>query len=160
MAHRLSFLHSTSRIPLAGGGALWCSRHHEVRSVLPSRTAFPEFGFVYNYSVRASPWKNGTGDIAAEFVNSCKKYGIAPGYMGAMNNAFLNVRSGIVGTSPVAGQAVITQDQYTQILLAQLRQIWTDYGQLAEVSTAPFTITSRPCNWAVWQPQYRRRRAV
>ena len=28
------------------------------------------------------------------------------------------------------------QAQYTQILLANLRQLWTDYGQLAEVHLA------------------------
>eukprot|EP00698_Gefionella_okellyi_P025619 TRINITY_DN9444_c0_g1_i2.p1 TRINITY_DN9444_c0_g1~~TRINITY_DN9444_c0_g1_i2.p1 ORF type:complete len:328 (-),score=60.50 TRINITY_DN9444_c0_g1_i2:126-1109(-) len=50
-----------------------------------------------------------------------------------MNNAFLNVVSGQVQSQHVDGQAVITQDQYTQILLANLRQIWTDYGELAEV---------------------------
>jgi len=98
-----------------------------------SRTAFPDFGFVYNYTVNASKYPE---DVAMQFVNSAKKYGVKPGfYLGAMNNAFLNVQGGVVGTpaSLVPGQANITQDQYTQILLAQLRQVWTDYGELAEV---------------------------
>lgn len=103
-------------------------------NTFPSRTAFPEFDFVYNYTVASSPWKSGKGDIAAMFVAACQKYGIRPAfYHGAMNNAFLNVRSGVVGTSHVPGQAVVTQDQYTKILLANLRQLWTDYGELAEV---------------------------
>lgn len=103
-------------------------------NTFPSRTAFPEFAFEYNYSVKHSPWKNGTGDIARDFVTACAKYGIRPGfYHGAMNNAFLNVRSGKVASSWIPGQAIITQDQYTKILLANLRQLWTDYGPLAEV---------------------------
>eukprot|EP01059_Diplonema_ambulator_P010758 TRINITY_DN20796_c0_g1_i1.p1 TRINITY_DN20796_c0_g1~~TRINITY_DN20796_c0_g1_i1.p1 ORF type:complete len:540 (+),score=167.42 TRINITY_DN20796_c0_g1_i1:68-1687(+) len=103
-------------------------------NTFPSNTAFPEFGFVWNYSVKSSPWMNGKGDIAADFVAMCKKYDIKPGfYHGAMNNAFLNVVKGVVQPNPIPGQANITQDQYTQILLANLRQLWTDYGQLAEV---------------------------
>ena len=53
--------------------------------------------------------------------------------LGAMNNAFLNVVNGVVQGNPGPGQANITQEQYVQILLAQLTQIWTDYGELAEV---------------------------
>jgi alpha-L-fucosidase len=103
-------------------------------NTFPSDTAFPEFNFEYNYSVKNSPWKGGKGDIARDFVAACKKYGIRPGfYHGAMNNAFLNVRGGKVGAAPVAGQAKITQAQYTQILLANLKQLWTSYGELAEV---------------------------
>jgi|ERR1712130_379282 len=72
---------------------------------------------------------------AAEFVASCKKYGIRPGfYHGAVNNAFLNVIHGRVGKpSGIPGQAVITQDQYEKILLANLRQLWTSYEGISEV---------------------------
>ena len=31
-----------------------------------------------NYSVAASPWRNGTGDVVAEFVRSARMYGISP----------------------------------------------------------------------------------
>ncbi len=91
--------------------------------------------FVYNYSVVNSPWKSGKGDIAAEFVAACKAYNIRPGfYHGSVNNAFLNVKGGTVGApTGIPGQAVITQDDYETILLANLRQLWTDYGELAEV---------------------------
>ena len=91
--------------------------------------------FVYNYSVRNSPWKGGQGDIAQEFVEACRAHKIRPGfYHGSVNNAFLNLHSGKIGRpSGIAGQAVITQDEYEQILLLNLRQLWTDYGPLAEV---------------------------
>ena len=97
-------------------------------NTFPSKTAFPEFGFEYNYTIARSPWMGGKGDIAAMFIASCKKYGINPGfYHGAMNNAFLNVHGGTVrpGISGPGG-ADITQDQYTKILLANLRQLCMD----------------------------------
>jgi len=91
--------------------------------------------FVYNYSVAHSPWMNGKGDIARLFVDACRKHGIRPGfYHGSVNNAFLNVRSAKVGSpTGIPGQAVLTEDEYFQVLLANLRQLWTDYGPLAEV---------------------------
>ena len=49
-------------------------------NTFPSRTAFPEFGFVYNYSVAYSSWLNGTGDVARMFIDSCTPYGIRPGF--------------------------------------------------------------------------------
>lgn len=33
----------------------------------------------HEYSIKNSPYKNGKGDIVAEFVASCRKYGIKPG---------------------------------------------------------------------------------
>ena len=78
---------------------------------------------------------NGKGDIARLFVDACRKHGIRPGfYHGSVNNAFLNVRSAKVGSpTGIPGQAVLTEDEYFQVLLANLRQLWTDYGPLAEV---------------------------
>jgi len=104
-------------------------------NTFPSKTRFEEFGFEYNYTIAQSPWKNGTGDIAAEFVASCKKYGVKPAfYHGAINNAYLHVVHGRVQDGPACSWCPnITQDQYTQVLTANLRQLWTDYGELAEV---------------------------
>lgn len=104
-------------------------------NTFPTRTRFPEFSFEYNYTVAASPWKAGKGDVAADFVAACKKFGVKPGfYYGAMNNAFLNVVSGKVQSGRSCEFCPdITQEQYTKILIANLRQLWTDYGSLAEV---------------------------
>ncbi len=33
----------------------------------------------YDFSVRQSPWKQGQGDLVADFMASCRKYGIRPG---------------------------------------------------------------------------------
>jgi hypothetical protein len=53
-------------------------------NTFPSNTSFPEFGFVYNYSVKYSPWMDGQGDVARLFVDSCAKYGIRPGFCWSM----------------------------------------------------------------------------
>ena len=46
----------------------------------------------YEYSIKQSPWKNGTGDIVGDFFASCEKYGLKPGlYYSSSCNAFLNV---------------------------------------------------------------------
>ncbi len=47
---------------------------------------------------------------------------------GIMNNAFLNVVSGVVQppSTLVPGQANITQDQYVQIVISQLTQLWSN----------------------------------
>ena len=61
--------------------------------------------------------------------------GIRPGfYHGSVNNAFLNVRGGTVGKpTGIPGQAVLTEDEMYKVLLTNPRQLWTDYGPLAEV---------------------------
>ena len=104
-------------------------------ALYPTNTAFPSFNFTYSYNIRESPYKGGKGDIAREFVDSCRKHGIRPGfYNGVVNNAYLNVVNGVaIQKKAYEGQVIVTQDQYTQIILANLRQQWTDYGELAEV---------------------------
>lgn len=104
-------------------------------NTFPSKTAFPDFDFEYNYSVAHSPWKDGQGDVAAEFVAACRKHGVRPGfYHGTVNNAFLNVQHGRVKPGRACSFCPdITQDQYKRVLLANLRQLWSDYGELAEV---------------------------
>jgi hypothetical protein len=83
----------------------------------------------------SSPRLLSAQDIAAEFVVACEQHGIRPGfYHGSVNNAFLNLQGGKIGApTGIPGQAVITQTDYENILLANLRQLWTDYGELAEV---------------------------
>lgn len=82
------------------------------------------------YSVRNCPWKNGEGDIVADFVASCKKYGIRPGiYASTTANGYLHVDNpGIVQKD-----APVTQEQYNEIVTRQLTELWSDYGDLFEI---------------------------
>ncbi|KAJ9458703.1 Alpha-L-fucosidase 1 [Diplonema papillatum] len=103
--------------------------------LFPVNTTLPPTGAAYNYTIRQSPYANGTADIARLYVDACRKYGVRPGfYFGIMNNAFLNVIGGVAQQQrSYAGQVIVTQAEYTAIFLANLRQAWTDYGELAEI---------------------------
>jgi alpha-L-fucosidase len=51
----------------------------------------------HSYNVANTPWKGGKGDIVAEFIASCNKYGILPGiYCSYAGNAYFNVDGGRV----------------------------------------------------------------
>lgn len=63
-------------------------------------TATHETGFglwqsdVNPYCLKAVKWRDGKGDIVADFVNSCRKYGIAPGiYVGIRWNSLLGIHN-------------------------------------------------------------------
>lgn len=84
----------------------------------------------HEYSIKNSPYKNGKGDIVAEFVASCRKYGIKPAiYASSTANGFLHVDNpGLVQEgSPV------TQEEYNKIVETQLTELWSNYGELFEI---------------------------
>lgn len=85
---------------------------------------------VYEYSVKNSPWKNGKGDIVADFIASCKKYGIKPGiYATVASNSYLYVDN----PGRVQKGAPVTQEEYNAIALQLLTELWTNYGDLFEI---------------------------
>ena len=84
----------------------------------------------HEYSVKYSPWKNGKGDIVREFVASCKKFGIKPGlYYSSSCNAFLNVDN----PGKVLSGKQDEQTRYNQIVIQQLTELWSNYGELFEI---------------------------
>jgi len=82
------------------------------------------------YSVASSPWKDGKGDIVADFFRSCRKYGVRPGlYCSLACNAYLNVDNpGLVRDGDPEKQA-----RYNEIALQQLAELWTNYGEVFEI---------------------------
>ena len=92
-------------------------------------------GFNYTYSVDFTQWGDGKRDIMAEFVASCKKFGLRPAVYYSLNhNYYLNVGSGKVLPGPLLpGQVNVTQALYEKIALAQYTQLLTNYGEQAEV---------------------------
>ena len=89
-----------------------------------------------NYSLAASPYKGGRGDIVAEYMASSRKYGIKPGLYITWNYNYLyNVGAGRVYPGPLApGQINISLEAYHQIAFAQQLELWTQYqGQLYEL---------------------------
>lgn len=84
----------------------------------------------FDYSVKNSPWKNGQGDVAADFIRSCEKYHIRPGlYYSTSCNEYLNVGN----PGLVCGGDVEAQKRYNRIMMEQLSEIWSNYGPLFEI---------------------------
>lgn len=101
-------------------------------------TATHETGFalfqskVNPYSVRALDWKDGKGDLVADFVASCRKYGVKPGiYLGIRWNSFLGVHD-----FKVNGEGAFKdnrQEWYNKMVEGMVKEICTNYGELFEI---------------------------
>jgi alpha-L-fucosidase len=81
------------------------------------------------YSLKAVKWGGGKRDIVAEFITSCKKYGIAPGiYLGTRWNSHLQV----LDFKPTEN-ATITLEDYNKRIEAEVTEICSRYGDLFEL---------------------------
>lgn len=84
----------------------------------------------HDYSVKNSPWKGGKGDVVADFVASCRKYGLKPGiYASTTANGYLYVDN----PGMVQSGSPVTQQQYNEIVKTQLTELWSNYGELVEI---------------------------
>ncbi|MDP4129552.1 MAG: alpha-L-fucosidase [Bacteroidota bacterium] len=84
----------------------------------------------HEYSVKNCPWENGKGDIVADFIASCKKYGLKPGiYASASANGFLYVDN----PGKVQPGGPVNQQEYNAIVRKQLTELWSNYGKLFEI---------------------------
>jgi len=84
----------------------------------------------HDYSVKNCTWKNGHGDIVADFIASCKKYGVKPGiYASASANGFLYVDN----PGKVQPGGPVSQTEYNAIVIRQLTELWSHYGKLFEI---------------------------
>lgn len=89
------------------GFALWPTRAHD-------------------YSVAASPWRGGKGDVVADFVASCRKYGVRPGIYASVGFA---AKFGI-------GKGAVDDakwNAWVASIKTQLTELWTNYGELFEI---------------------------
>ena len=83
----------------------------------------------HDYSVKNCPWKDGKGDIVADFVASCKKYGIKPGiYANTNANGYLHTDRGITKEG-----GPVSQVEYNAVVAKQLTELWSNYGELFEI---------------------------
>ncbi len=84
----------------------------------------------HEYSIKNSPWKNGRGDLVADFLRSCKKYGLKPGlYASTAANGFCHVDN----PGKVRPGGPFTQQEYNKIVETQLTELWSRYGELFEI---------------------------
>lgn len=101
-------------------------------------TATHETGFalyqsdVNPYSLKAVKWREGKGDVVADFVASCKKYGIKPGiYLGIRWNSFMGVHD-----FKVNGEGDFRENRqkwYNKMVEGMVKEICTNYGELFEI---------------------------
>jgi len=84
----------------------------------------------HGYSVRSAPWRGGAGDVVADFVASCKKFGLKAGlYYSTSCNAFCNVDSPGRERSGLAD----AQAAYNRVVEQQVSELWTRYGEWFEL---------------------------
>lgn len=87
------------------------AKHHDGFCLWPTATT--------GHSVRQSPWRNGDGDVVREFVDACRAEGLRPGlYLSPWDR-----NHPAYGDSP----------RYNDVYVAQLTELCTRYGPLAEL---------------------------
>lgn len=112
------------------------AKHHNGYCLWPTKTT--------DYSVVKSPWKNGKGDVVAEFVQACRKYDIKVGlYVSAGDKHFP-----CSSTPDPQGKRKLVGDihKYFPVFMEQLRELLTGYG---EISYLWFDGAYDPFGWDV-----------
>lgn len=84
---------------------------------------------VNDYSVASWAWKDGKGDIVADFIASCKKYDIKPALYYHLN---CNDYYGIQHPGPEERKTEKYKN-YVGVVERQLRELWENYGELFEI---------------------------
>jgi alpha-L-fucosidase len=84
----------------------------------------------HDYHVGNTPWKDGKGDLVADFIASCEKYDVKPGiYCSASANAYMEVEN----PGRVVGGTDEDNQNYNDMVMLQLTELWSNYGPLSEV---------------------------
>jgi alpha-L-fucosidase len=90
-------------------GLILVAKHHDGFCLWPSKYT--------NYSVKATPWKDGQGDVLGDLANSCKKYGLKLGvYLSPWDRNY----------------ADYGKPDYVQYYYKQLEELLTQYGDVFE----------------------------
>ena len=98
-------------------------------------TATHETGFglwqsdVNPYCLKAVRWRDGKGDVVADFVASCRKYGVQPGlYIGIRWNSLLGIHNfEVEGSGDFAGNR---QQWYRRYCERMVEELCSRYGNL------------------------------
>lgn len=93
----------------AGGfrGIVFVAKHHDGFCLWPTKTT--------DYNISKSPFRNGKGDMVKEMVDACRKNGM---------------KIGLYCSPWDRNSAAYGTDQYLPIYQAQLKELYTQYGEL------------------------------
>jgi sugar lactone lactonase YvrE/alpha-L-fucosidase len=84
----------------------------------------------YPYGVRQSKWRDGHGDVVADYVASCRKYGIRPGiYCSMPANAYCDVFDSCT-VKGANGPHDPRQIEYRRRAERLVTELWGNYGPL------------------------------
>lgn len=87
----------------------------------------------YPYGVRQSKWRDGKGDVVADYVASCRKYGIQPGiYCSIPANAYCDVFDNCL-VKGANGPTDPRQIEYRRRAERLVTELWGNYGPLAYI---------------------------
>ena len=90
-------------------GLILVAKHHDGFCLWPSRYT--------DYSVKATPWKNGKGDVLGDLAASCKKYGL---------------KTGVYLSPWDRNHAEYGRKEYVDYYYKQLEELMTQYGDIFE----------------------------
>ncbi|GAB6164940.1 alpha-L-fucosidase [Thermostilla marina] len=87
---------------------------------------------LYPYGVKQAAWRNGKGDVVADFVRSCRKAGLAPGiYLSTHRNAYHTVWGHYVDWGK--GKGTAEQARFNRIAEAMTDELTSRYGPLCQI---------------------------
>jgi alpha-L-fucosidase len=87
---------------------------------------------LYPYGLKQTTWRDGKGDVVADFVASCRKAGIKPGlYFSVHRNVYQQVWGHYVDWGK--GRGTPAQEKFNRIAERQLEELCSRYGPLAEI---------------------------
>ena len=87
---------------------------------------------LYPYGLKQTRWRDGKGDVVADFVASCRKAGIEPGiYFSVHRNMYHQLIGHYVDWG--RGRGTPAQDAYNRIAEKQLEELCSRYGPLVQI---------------------------